>query len=165
VSVLSESTPLDPRLLEEAERLLEGLKWHGVAMVEFKHDARDGVPKLLEVNGRFWGSLQLSVDAGVDFPHLLYRQAIDGDVEPVLTYRSGVRLRWWLGDLDCLMLRLRERGGAGGRLRAVRDFVQGGGRRTRGEVLRREDPAPAAVELAQYVGDLVRGLAGRGEAR
>ena len=45
------------------------LKWHGVAMVEFKRDARDGVSKLLEINGRFWGSLQLSVDAGVDFPH------------------------------------------------------------------------------------------------
>ena len=37
-------------------------------MVEFKHDERDGVPKLMEINGRFWGSLQLAIDAGVDFP-------------------------------------------------------------------------------------------------
>ena len=53
VSVLSESVPLDPQLLEHSERILEALKWHGVAMVEFKRDARDGVSKLLEINGRF----------------------------------------------------------------------------------------------------------------
>jgi predicted ATP-grasp superfamily ATP-dependent carboligase len=64
VSVLSESIALDPQVLEQAERILEALKWHGVAMVEFKRDARDGVAKL-GINGRFWGSLQLSVDAGV----------------------------------------------------------------------------------------------------
>ena len=40
-------------------------------MVEFKLDARDGVAKLMEINGRFWGSLQLAVDAGVDFPAIL----------------------------------------------------------------------------------------------
>ena len=68
VSVLSESVALDPQLLAHAERLLEALKWHGVAMLEFKRDARDGVSKLLEINGRFWGSLQLAVDSGVDFP-------------------------------------------------------------------------------------------------
>jgi hypothetical protein len=45
--------------------------WHGVAMVEFKIDRRDQLPKLMEINGRFWGSLQLAIDAGVDFPAIL----------------------------------------------------------------------------------------------
>jgi predicted ATP-grasp superfamily ATP-dependent carboligase len=157
VSVLSESVALDPKLLENSERILEALKWHGVAMVEFKRDARDGISKLLEINGRFWGSLQLAVDAGVDFPYLLYRQAIDGDVEPVFTYRVGVRLRWWLGDVDWLLLRLREEGRMAGRLRAMREFLGRAGQTARAEMLRRDDPAPAAVELSQYLGNALRG--------
>jgi predicted ATP-grasp superfamily ATP-dependent carboligase len=157
VSVLSESVALDPEALEHAEQILEALKWHGVAMVEFKRDARDGVSKLLEINGRFWGSLQLSVDAGVDFPYLLYRLAVEGDVEPVSTYAAGVRLRWWLGNVDWLLLRMREPG----RLRAVREFLTAAGGLTRGEVLRRDDPVPAAVELSQYLADALRGVAGR----
>jgi len=157
VSVLSESVALDPQVLEHAERILEALKWHGVAMVEFKHDTRDGVSKLLEINGRFWGSLQLSVDSGVDFPHLLYRLAVTGDVEPVSTYATGVRLRWSLGNVDWLLLRLREPG----RLRAVRELLTPAGQTARGEVLRRDDPAPAVVEALQYLQAAIRGVTGR----
>jgi predicted ATP-grasp superfamily ATP-dependent carboligase len=157
VSVLSESVALDPEVLAQAEQILEALKWHGVAMVEFKRDARDGVSKLLEINGRFWGSLQLSVDAGVDFPYLLYRLAVAGDVEPVSTYTTGVRLRWGMGNVDWLLLRLRE----SGRLQAVREFLTPAGRSARGEVLRGDDPAPAAVELSQYLAAAFRGVTGR----
>ena len=39
-------------------------------MMEYKQDRRTGTPLLMEVNGRFWGSLQLAIDAGVDFPYL-----------------------------------------------------------------------------------------------
>src|SRR5205085_6819270 len=70
-SVLSESAPVDPCLREQVVRLLGSIGWHGVAMVEYKHDLRSGATVLMEVNGRFWGSLQLAVDAGVDFPFLL----------------------------------------------------------------------------------------------
>jgi predicted ATP-grasp superfamily ATP-dependent carboligase len=161
VSVLSESVGLDPQLLDHAERILEALKWHGVAMVEFKRDARDGVSKLLEINGRFWGSLQLAVDSGVDFPYLLYRLAIDGDIDPVFTYRVGVRLRWWLGDLDWLLLRLREKGGLARRLEAIPEFLRPAGRTARAEVYRRDDPAPAIREISKYSHALLRGAIAR----
>jgi predicted ATP-grasp superfamily ATP-dependent carboligase len=163
VSVLSESVPVDPQLLEWSERILEALKWHGVAMVEFKRGARDGVPRLLEINGRFWGSLQLAVDAGVDFPYLLYRMAVEGDVEPVFTYDVGVRLRWRLGELDWLLLRLRQVRGLTERVQVIREFMRSGGTSTRAEVFRLDDTAPARIELAQYVcaalGGLVRKVA------
>ena len=161
VSVLSESVPLDSELLEYSERILEALKWHGVAMVEFKRDERDGVCKLLEINGRFWGSLQLAVDSGVDFPYLLYRMAVDGDVDPVLTYRVGVRLRWWLGDLDWLLLRLREKGSLGRRLGAIQEFVRPTGPMARAEIYRRDDPAPAIKELSRYCQDALGGALAR----
>lgn len=56
-----------PALLAHAERLLGGLRYQGVAMVEFRVGA-DGVPYFLEINGRLWGSLALALHAGVDFP-------------------------------------------------------------------------------------------------
>jgi len=161
VSVLSESVELEPELLGYAERILHGLKWHGVAMVEFKRDIRDGTTKLLEINGRFWGSLQLAVDAGVDFPYLLYRLATEGDVEPILTYHIGRRLRWWLGDIDWLLLRLREHTGLMGRIGALTEFARSAGPRTRGEVLRPDDPVPACLELVQYTTAAVAGAARR----
>jgi predicted ATP-grasp superfamily ATP-dependent carboligase len=151
VSVLSESVAVDEQVLGQAERILEALKWHGVAMVEFKRDARDGVSKLLEINGRFWGSLQLAIDAGVDFPYLLYRLAVEGEIEAARTYAVGVRLRWWLGDMDWLLLRLRGARGISERVAALREFSRSAGPKARAEVLRRDDPAPAAVELSQYL--------------
>ena len=90
----------NPELLETAERLLSLLGWVGVAMVEFKVDPRDGRPKLLEVNPRFWGSLHHAIRCGVDFPFLLYSLAVEGDVARVHGYRVGAKSRSLLhGDL------------------------------------------------------------------
>ena len=66
VSVLCESVELKPILLGFARKLLDHVNWHGVAMVEFRVDGENIY--LMEVNTRFWGSLQLAVDSGVDFP-------------------------------------------------------------------------------------------------
>ena len=79
-----------------AFRLLKAMKWSGIAMVEFRIDARDGIPKLMEVNPRFWGSLNLSILAGVNFPYLLYKLMIEGDIKPVLDYKKGIKCRWLL---------------------------------------------------------------------
>ncbi|WP_292385213.1 ATP-grasp domain-containing protein [Methanoculleus sp. UBA430] len=85
---------------EIALHLLKAMRWSGVAMVEFRIDARDGSLKLMEVNPRFWGSLHLSILSGVDFPYLLYQMLRDGDVEPVPDYQEGVECRWLLpGDI------------------------------------------------------------------
>ncbi|HAA03119.1 MAG TPA: hypothetical protein DCE18_07085, partial [Syntrophobacteraceae bacterium] len=84
----------------DALRLLQDLRFVGVAMVEFKTDIRTGQAKLLEVNPRFWGSLALAVDAGVNFPLLWTRMALGEHVPPVTSYRLGHRCRWLLpGDI------------------------------------------------------------------
>ena len=83
-----------------AFKLLQSMKWSGLAMVEFRIDSRDNIPKLMEVNPRFWGSLQLSILAGVDFPFLYYQMMLEGDIDPVLDYSEGVQCRWLLpGDI------------------------------------------------------------------
>jgi hypothetical protein len=92
---------------------------------------------------------------------LLYRLATEGDVEPVLTYDVGVRLRWRLGDVDWLLLRLREARGVGARLGAIGEFLRSAGPTTRAEVFRRDDPAPARVELVQYLRAALGGAVGK----
>ena len=94
--------------MQQAERLLKRVGWRGVAMVEFKVDRESGTPYLMEVNGRFWGSLQLAIDAGVDFPRLLLEVARGVDTGEPPPYRVGVRLRWGLGDVDHLLARLQK---------------------------------------------------------
>jgi len=89
-----------PQIMELGFSLLKSLNWKGVAMVEFKVDPRDGIPKLMEVNPRFWGSLHLAVVSGVDFPYLILKMARGERFEPVLRYTVGKRCRWLLfGDI------------------------------------------------------------------
>src|SRR5262249_38745780 len=105
-SVLSESAPVDRALRDDARRLLGPLQWHGVAMLEYKQDQAGGGSYLMEVNGRFWGSLQLAIDAGVDFPHLACQLATGQRPAIDRPYAIGVKNRWLAGDLDHLLLRL-----------------------------------------------------------
>jgi predicted ATP-grasp superfamily ATP-dependent carboligase len=84
----------DDALIEKSIRLLKALNWCGVAMVEWKLDPADNIPKLLEINPRFWGSLELAVRSGVNFPLLYAQAAIGTSVECCLSYQLGVVCRW-----------------------------------------------------------------------
>ncbi|MFL6212919.1 MAG: hypothetical protein ACJ74J_03395 [Blastocatellia bacterium] len=105
-SALRESLRPDARMKEAALAILRALRWHGVAMVEFRQK-RDGTPVFMEVNGRFWNSLPLAVYAGADFPARLADMAERGDVETRLDYRVGIKCRWLLGDFRHFMEVLR----------------------------------------------------------
>jgi predicted ATP-grasp superfamily ATP-dependent carboligase len=157
VSVLAESVELPPPLLARSVALLRACAWEGVAMVEYKRDTRTGEDVLMEVNGRFWGSLQLAIDAGVDFPALLARVAIGERPEPVTGYRVGVRTRWTLGDFDHLLARLRKPrealglpASAPGRVRAGLDFLRASFPPVRSEVCRFGDARPAVREALTW---------------
>lgn len=92
-------TVKDDTLMEFATKLLDYLEWIGVAMVEFRYDSRDGIPKLMEINPRFWGSLALSIAAGVDFPVLLYKVFMKEKLQRVEA-KPEVMCRWFLpGDI------------------------------------------------------------------
>jgi len=155
VSVYRESIALDSRLVGPGLRLLNAFGWEGVAMIECKRELETGRYFLMEINGRFWGSLQLAIDAGVDFPALLVRCAAGESVPVCHDYAVGVRSRWFWGDVDHLYLRLRN--GNGSRWKAVRDFLSSFMRRDRGEVGRWNDPLPFAVETLQWLGFLTPG--------
>jgi predicted ATP-grasp superfamily ATP-dependent carboligase len=162
VSVLSESIPVPVALRAPAERLLFALDWTGVGMLEFKVGETDGVPRLIEMNPRFWGSLALPLLSGVDFPWLLYQLALGTTPETPPRYRSGVRSRWELGDLDHLLIRLRGRSErdldprAPSRAAALLQFLNPLAGHP--EVLWLSDPGPFGCELRRYLAAAARGI-------
>lgn len=160
VSVYCESIAADDALVEDSRKLLDCFGWRGVAMVEYKRDAETGRPHLMEVNGRFWGSLQLAVDAGVDFPRLLADCALGETMERQISYRVGVRSRWWWGQVDHVAGRVRSRAtkpplppGIPSLTRALGHLLLGPLRRgDYEEVLWWSDPRPFWNETVRWMG-------------
>lgn len=157
-SSLRRSIFLDDRLLEPAEDLLAAMEWHGPAMVEFKDDGSNQ-PCLMEVNGRFWGSLQLGIDAGIDFP-LMWVSILEGEsVSAAMHYEEGTTLRWLWGDVKRLIWILRGApAGFPGTYPTVgqglRELLGPQPEGTRLEMWRRNDPLPAIGEWVQGTRDL-----------
>jgi predicted ATP-grasp superfamily ATP-dependent carboligase len=80
-------------VIRYAISLLKSIGWRGVAEVEFIID-QQGIPKLLEVNPRFWMPLNLAIQSGVDFPYLLYQLAMKNPVSKPETYTIPMKYRW-----------------------------------------------------------------------
>lgn len=154
ISVFSQSVAIDPLLKKYAMQLLESVRWHGVAMVEYRI-APDGTPYLMEVNTRFWGSLQLAIDAGVDFPQLLIQMDKNCDTSPVNEYRIGQRLRWVLGDIDSLYLFLKSGYSVKEKLIRLAQFCTPHLFHCRHEVNRFSDLYPAWFELKTYIKNIL----------
>lgn len=93
VSTFSESF-WDRQVLEYGVKLLKSLNWVGVGMVEFRYDIEHGIPRVLEVNPRFWGSLPLAIFSGIDFPYLLYKLIIGEYFTPTLQYKLNIKCRF-----------------------------------------------------------------------
>ena len=157
VSVYREAIAPPESLVAQSRALLDQFAWQGVAMIEYKLETASGVPYLMEINGRFWGSLQLAIDAGVDFPNLLVQSALGERTSRSREgIRDGVRSRWEWGDVNHLIARLRRssRGldlppGSPGRAQALADFFRWR-RGDRLEVLRTDDPGPFVRETLDW---------------
>lgn len=84
------ASSIDPEIVDLARKLLSSLSWKGVAEVEFKIDPKDGQPKLMEVNPRFWAYLELPIRCGVNFPLLLHKLCLGEEFDSILSYPEGV---------------------------------------------------------------------------
>lgn len=153
-SSLRVSEPVTPHLRQAAETLMAALGWHGVAMVEFKHASATGDYRLVEINGRFWGSLPLAVAAGADFPCMLYELMTEGRVGEVPPARSGIVCRNLARDLDWLEHVLRRAAPVGiaslpttGRV--VRDTLMVFSSRHRFDVQSLQDLRPGWVDMVR----------------
>lgn len=159
VSVVCESVPVDEEMAESAKKLLSLVRWQGVAMVEFKRDLRDGKAKLMEINGRFWGSLQLAIASGVNFPCLLIDYLCGkSSFDRSHLYATGLKLKWFLGTLDHLLIRLKNinpeinlNGARHTKAAALLDFFKIYDRKTTFDVFAFDDVKPFLSELIEYV--------------
>jgi predicted ATP-grasp superfamily ATP-dependent carboligase len=88
----AEST-FDEELIQYGTRLLDALSWTGVAQMDFRRGA-DGKLRLMEINPKFWASLELALVAGVDFPKLLCEMAAGKELCYSEEYQLGVRYHW-----------------------------------------------------------------------
>jgi predicted ATP-grasp superfamily ATP-dependent carboligase len=135
-----------------AQKLVEKLAWSGPIMVEFKVDSDARTPYLMEINGRFWGSLPLSIISGVDMPLLFYKMA-KGEPLPaeIITGQEGIVSNHFLGDVRHLLRVLFARDPMRkilypSRVGAMRDFCILP-MRTKGDVWSMSDPQPSIMEI------------------
>jgi predicted ATP-grasp superfamily ATP-dependent carboligase len=159
VSVVSKSVPLDKKMIEDSKRLLSEIGWEGVAMIEYKRDNRDGMAKLIEINGRFWGSLHLAISSGIDFPALFLAYLNGYEFKKVITnYRIGHRLKWFLGTLDLFLIRLKNPNSAlnlpkdaPSKLQTLLEFLNIFDKNVSFNVISKNDLKPFLIEIKEYI--------------
>lgn len=158
VSTYRESIRPPAVLLARCEALLDAIEYDGAAMIEFKQDATTGEYILMEINARLWGSLQLAIDAGLDFPSALVALALGRAWPAPSEALLGQRSYWEFGELDHALALWRKsarelhappemRTGARAALRVLID------RRVsdHAEVFRWSDPLPFLAEAAAWL--------------
>jgi len=108
-----------------AAELLGRVGWHGMAQVDFRWTGNE-VDKayLLEVNPRFFGGLFQAIESGVDYPWLLFRLAVDGDVESPREVEIGTRTEAPVSGLLATLSEVLEREPDMSRLDAAWDFAK-----------------------------------------
>jgi predicted ATP-grasp superfamily ATP-dependent carboligase len=121
-----------PAAFNVAEKLIRELNWSGVANIDMRFDARHQLPRVLELNGRYWLSLLGSLNAGVNFPLLACEMCL-GELR---ANRKPHAARYFYGR-DAVLVSLR----GGGKLR-IRPYETN---------LRYFDPYPDAIRAAKGV--------------
>ena len=163
VSTLRESVALDPEMYHYAVQLLGHLGWTGLAMVEFK--TGDAGPKLMEINGRIWGSLPLAVHSGMDFPQRLAEHYLSETarpaIEPDLDYAIGVRSRNLELDIGWMLTVMVGKQRAPfftmpRRREAAAAFMNLFNPKYRYDILSLTDPVPGLMEIGKIARKLVR---------
>ena len=142
------STVDRPDILDCATRFLQGIGWYGMGDCDFIEDPRDGVPKLMEVNPRFTRSIKILVEAGLEYPYLLYRLALGLSIEPQFAYKKGLYLRYFLS--DCVWF-LRSKN----RFKAKPSFFWFFGRNLRDEIFSWADPLPTVAFVVVFFSRLL----------
>jgi predicted ATP-grasp superfamily ATP-dependent carboligase len=165
-SVVRESIEMPPDLYDATIRLLKALELDGLCEVEFRRDY-EGRPFLMEINTRMSGIVELAVACGVDFPRMLWQWSIGAPIEPLASYRTGLRMRWLRGDMRWLR---DNQLGAGrpdtvSRVRGLLLFGSEFFRTTHYDCFDRHDLRPALAELRLTASAVAKGLGGLNHQR
>lgn len=84
--------------------MIKHINYSGLVSMEFIVDEKDNLPKIIDVNPRFYGPLQCAITAGVDLPLAYYEMLVRGGIDTVRDYQEGKTCRHLLfEDLKHLM--------------------------------------------------------------
>ncbi len=155
-SVIAVAEAPNPNLVQSSLALLRAMQWQGIAMVEYKMNA-NGEAVLMEVNGRYWGSIALAISAGIDFPWYEWQVAHGERPEVPTECAVGTKWRWTIGYLHRLYeLVDLARGSATAREVLYQDLRQLGedfGPSVSDPMLKLSDPMPYVVGLLHAMGE------------
>jgi protein-tyrosine-phosphatase/predicted ATP-grasp superfamily ATP-dependent carboligase len=152
VSAYRRSAPLDPELLEASRKIMEVLNYTGVCMLEFRVNERTGAWALIEINGRFWGSLPLAVVAGQDFPYYLYEMLVHKKRDFPQGYKNNIYCRNTTLDLAWAKENVRDN-----KMKILTDLSNVFLLRERNDTLVLDDPRPGIMELYSNTEAVYRG--------
>ncbi|MFW9915551.1 MAG: HAD-IA family hydrolase [Candidatus Thorarchaeota archaeon] len=138
----------DPLLFRAGRKIVDHLKWSGVIMAEFKRDEETGEYYLIEINPKFWGSLELSIASGVDFPRYLADLYVLDKKPNFRGFRKENRFSWIIDGMHYL------RDNYHVWLKLLKYGICDGSRSTD---LHLNDPADLLLSLMQNFGSLIVG--------
>lgn len=67
----------DEEFLEQIKEIIQKLNWSGVCHLDFRYDERENTYKLVDFNARYWTTMLGSLVAGVNFPLLACKSALE----------------------------------------------------------------------------------------
>lgn len=157
VSVVARSQPPDSQLLRQSIALLRELEWEGIAMVEFRVPEH-GEASLLEVNGRYWGTVSLPIACGIDFPWYQW-QLLHGQKSVPNAVAASRRWRWTAGYVrrfhSLLLAALSSAEGRRQLWREIRNVSSDFDAEVHDSIWNSSDPLPALLEFFDAIRDIL----------
>ena len=84
---------LIPEVVEPGRAILGAMHFDGYACIEFKQDERDGIYRVIDINGRHNLSTMLAVRCGINFPWLHYQHLAEGVAPHAMDFMAGI---YWI---------------------------------------------------------------------
>jgi len=157
-SVVHQSIAVPADIGPQAERLVCEIGLEGYCQLEFRRDDA-GNPYLMEINPRLNLTIENAVNAGVDFPYLLYQWASGEQINEVKEYRVGGWMRDLSGDMMTTIQALQQRGrpGVTPPAKAILDFCASFFMPMRYVYVDWKDPLPAVIATTSFTREWVGG--------
>ncbi|RLF53057.1 MAG: hypothetical protein DRN24_02185 [Thermoplasmata archaeon] len=165
VSTYREAVPVDSKIKDYSIKLLKAMNWEGIAEIDYKFDNKNKEVKLLEVNGRFWGAVALSIKSGLDFPYLLFKCA-EGSIEnkEYTLYRIGTKCRMlcsdtaWLSDILFERIPSSEIGDIPSKNKAVLEYIKSFHPSVKYDFESLDDPLPGILDIISAMISIFSGV-------
>lgn len=139
-----------PEMAESAREVVDALEWTGPIYIEFVNAPADGC-YVIEVNGRYWGSVGCAICGGVNVPLIHYRQLKGIEHTPSGEYQLGrQQRRLFYTDIKWLLAQLQD-GNVGALSPFLRSFFE-----AEHDILNIDDPLPVAGSVGWALQELLQ---------